>query len=362
MVAFDTAGSTPTTTGATSAIVDITAAATGAWVYLWVAVPSATSAASRTRWTPLASSLDTSASPVAYTVLRRQKQAGDTTFTISWTTSGKGVLVWASYTGLNSSTPDEGAAATSNSTTSRTAVPTPTATPAAANRWAVGFFAARTSTTANKNITWTPDAAQAERADVNNSAAASAAWTGTEIADTNGAVTQAAQSYTATHAPAAEAHDGSAILFLIPGSTTAAAGLATGTGTAQQPSAAVTAAAGPAAGTGGAQQPPAAITAAAGPAAGTGAARQPSAAVTPAAALPAGTGTAWQPAVSAAALAGAAPAAGAALNPSAATRPAGTVLYSAGRARLPWATGEAHLPWTTGQARLPWSTGAGRNT
>jgi len=221
-IAFDTTGNLPTTTGATSASIDITSAATGAWVYLWVAMPSATSAASGTGWTAVASSLDASATPVAYTVLRRLKQAGDTTFTISWTTTGKGVLVWASWTGVDGTTPDEGASVANNSTTSRTAVPTPSATPTAGNRWAVGFFSARTSTAGNKPITWTPDAATAERADVDNDLAASAAWDGTEIADTNGAVTQAAHSYTATH-NAAESHDGSAILFLIPAAAGAAA-------------------------------------------------------------------------------------------------------------------------------------------
>lgn len=208
---------TATLSGATSATVNITAATAGSWVYLWTALPGATTAASATGWTQLASSLDASATPVAYTVLRRQKQAGDTTFTVTWTGSSKGVLAWVSYTGLNQDTPDEGAAAASNSTTSRTAVPTPSATPAAGNRAAVAFFAVRTSTLANNNIAWTPDRATTERFEANNDAAPSAPWAGSAIADTlPNAVAQSARSYTATHGPAAEAHDGSAILFLIP--------------------------------------------------------------------------------------------------------------------------------------------------
>jgi len=215
-IAPDTAGSTAITAAVTSAIADITAAAPGAWVYLWADVAGATSAAAASGWTQLASSLDASGAPVAYTLLRRQKQAGDTTFTVSWTGSGKGVIGWVSYTGLKDSGPDEQATAANNSTVSRQAVPTPTAAPAGAGEWAVVFFGARTSTSANKGITWTPDAATTERLDANNSAAASAAWAGIEIADTNGAVAQQAQSYTATHQPAAESHDGSAIMFLIP--------------------------------------------------------------------------------------------------------------------------------------------------
>jgi hypothetical protein len=213
-IAFDTTGSTSMTAGATSTNVDISAAAVGAWCYCWVALGINSGAVSATGWTSL---LDADEGAAAhYALLRRQKQGGDTTFSFGWTTSTKGTLTWASWTGLDSATPDEGAALATNGVTSRTAVPTPSATPTAANRWAVGFFANRTTNVANKPITYTPDAAQTERIDVDNAAAGSAPWVGTEIADTNSAVTQAAHSYTATH-NAAESHDGSAILFLIPG-------------------------------------------------------------------------------------------------------------------------------------------------
>jgi hypothetical protein len=213
-IAFDTTGSTSMTAGATSTNVDISAAAVGAWCYCWVALGINSGAVSATGWTSL---LDADEGAAAhYALLRRQKQGGDTTFSFGWTTSTKGTLTWASWTGLDNATPDEGAALATNGVTSRTAVPTPTGTPTAANRWAVGFFANRTTNVANKPITYTPDAAQTERIDVDNAAAGSAPWVGTEIADTNSAVTQAAHSYTATH-NAAESHDGSAILFLIPG-------------------------------------------------------------------------------------------------------------------------------------------------
>jgi hypothetical protein len=213
-IAFDTTGSTSMTAGATSTNVDISAAAVGAWCYCWVALGINSGAVSATGWTSL---LDADEGAAAhYALLRRQKQGGDTTFSFGWTTSTKGTLTWASWTGLDSATPDEGAALATNGVTSRTAVPTPTATPTAADRWAVGFFANRTTNVANKPITYTPDAAQTERIDVDNNAAGSAPWVGTEIADTNSAVTQAAHSYTAAH-NVAESHDGSAILFLIPG-------------------------------------------------------------------------------------------------------------------------------------------------
>ncbi len=213
----DQAGSTAVTTGLTSATLDITAAAVGAACYAWVAVGSSNAGApsiAATGWNVVQAVADSTTAE--YAVLSRIKQAGDTTFTVTWSTAAHAELVWASWTGVNTVTPDEQSAIAANGATSRTAVPTPTATPTAADRWAVGFFAARTSTSGNKAITWTPDAAQTERVDANNSAAASAVWFGNEIADTAAAVSQAAHSYTATHAPAAESHDGSAILFLIP--------------------------------------------------------------------------------------------------------------------------------------------------
>lgn len=229
-IAFDNFGSTPVTTSVSSLSLDITAATAGAVCYAWVAVGSSNAGApsiAATGWTTVQGAADSTTAE--YAVLRRVKQSGDTTFTVTWTTAAHAEAVWASWTGVNTSTPDESSAIATNGVTSRTAVPTPTATPTAADRWAVGFFSARTSTSANKNITWTPDAAQTERVDANNSAGASSPWAGSEIADTAAAVTQAAHSYTATHAPAAESHDGSAILFLIPAAPT------TPNGTVQPP-------------------------------------------------------------------------------------------------------------------------------
>jgi hypothetical protein len=213
-IAFGTTGSTSMTAGATSATVDISAATVGDWVYCWVALGLNSGAVSATGWTSL---LDADEGTSAhYALLRRQRQAGDTTFSFGWTTSTKGTLGWASWSGLDGTTPDEGAALATNGSTSRTAVPTPSATPTTATRWAASAFANRTTSVGNKPITWTSDGAQTERLDVDNNAAGSAPWVGLEIADTNATVTQAAHTYTATHAPAAETHDGSAIWFLIP--------------------------------------------------------------------------------------------------------------------------------------------------
>jgi hypothetical protein len=218
-IAPDTTGSTSMTGGATSTTIDITAAADGAAVYLWIGIGAApTGTINITGWTNVFTQTE-DGSTARYALLRRFKQSGDTPFSVSWVNSAKGTLSWASWTGVDTTTPDELATLTTNGVTSRTAVPTSSQTPTAANRWAVGFFSARTSTAGNKPITWTPDAALTERIDVDNNAAASAPWFGHEIADSNGAVTASAHSYTATH-NASESHDASVILFLIPAATT----------------------------------------------------------------------------------------------------------------------------------------------
>jgi hypothetical protein len=217
-------GNTPVTAGATSASVDITAAPVGAVVYCWAAistdVTTQTGVPSNASWTVVQSAQTTAGtSGATYALYRRVKQSGDTAFSFSWTTSAKGIFAWASYSGVNTTTPDEQSTAVQlNDTTARTAVPGPSATPVASNRWALACFGVRTTTSANKPISWTPDAATTERADVDNNTAASAAWLGVEIADSNGPVTQASHSYTATH-NASESHDGSVLLFLIPAAT-----------------------------------------------------------------------------------------------------------------------------------------------
>ena len=225
-IAPDTTGNTPVTAGATSASVDITAAAVGAVCYCWCAISTGTTTQtgvpSNASWTTVQSAQTAAGtSGETFALYRRVKQSGDTTFSFSWTTSGKGIFAWASYTGVDTSTPDEQSTAVQlNDTTARTAVPGPSATPTAANRWALACFGVRTTNSANKPISWTPDAATTERADADNNAAGSAPWLGAEIADSNGAVTQAAHSYTATH-NASESHDGSILLFLIPAAAAA---------------------------------------------------------------------------------------------------------------------------------------------
>lgn len=211
----DATGTAVKQTGAaTSATVDITTAATGAWVYFSGCLSANQTGVTFTGWTQVLEGDESTFSH--YLVYRRLKQAGDTTFTISWPTSARLVGNWESYTGLDGTTPDELAAFTAHTT--GTTFPTSSLTPNGTGRWALAFSYARDSTLATDlpdGTTWTPDAALTERTDAANAAAGTAVWMSIETADSNGTVTQAAHSYTATAAHT-ETHGGAVLLFLNP--------------------------------------------------------------------------------------------------------------------------------------------------
>lgn len=223
-IAFDTTGSTKLTAGALSATVDITAAATGAQVYCLVAIGANETSLTFTGWTQLLAADESTATH--YGLFRRQKIAGDTTFTVSWTaTSQKATIGWASYTGLDPNTPDELAAVTLHTT--GTSFASPSLTPSTAAEWALFCCYARDTTAATDlpdGSAWTPDAALTERLDAANQAASTSTWQSLEFADSNAAVTQAAHSYTAT-AATAESHGAAFLLFLFPAAAAAGGGL-----------------------------------------------------------------------------------------------------------------------------------------
>lgn len=138
----------------------------------------------------------------------RVKQAGDTTFTFSWGVASKYQLIPFSYPGVDTTTPVD-VCAYAAATASGTAV-SASITPAAANRWAVGMFGKRGTTAA---MAFTPDAALTERADVSTTASR---YMALELADSNGPVTQAAHSYTATVTGSTASHGGVLLMALIP--------------------------------------------------------------------------------------------------------------------------------------------------
>lgn len=138
------------------------------------------------------------------------KNSGDGNVTITgggWTFATRPQFVPISWPGVDTTTPTEqftwGAAHTTG-----TSYVSGTATPTAADRWAVGFFTARGTTAL---VTWTPPAGMTERVDVINATGYFVALT---VDDSNGPVTQASHSYTATGQSAS--HGLGALFYLIP--------------------------------------------------------------------------------------------------------------------------------------------------
>ncbi len=179
-IAADSSGSTLIATSVTTANADITAAAAGAWCYALLALGvSQAGAVTWTGWTQVLEGDEGTATH--YALYRRQKIAGDTTFAVTWGTATRGDIGWASFAGADGTTPDELAAVTLHT-------------------------------------------AFTERVDVNDGANP---WVPLEVADSNGTVTAAAHSYTATMtttgASALESHGGAILLFIVPAAAAAGA-------------------------------------------------------------------------------------------------------------------------------------------
>lgn len=213
-VAFDSSGSAAGNS-VTTLTADITSAAVGAACFMWIYNGSNETSITNTGWTQIASADESTASH--YSLWWRTKQSGDTTFAPSWPTSIGSSLVWASYTGC-AATPYE-AEADAAFSTAFTTYATPTSTPTSTGRWALCFWAAR-STTASFNFS-AIDAALTQRVQTINTVSR---WAATLTGDSNGTVSATSQSYTAT-VSASQSHGADAILFLVPGATGPAADL-----------------------------------------------------------------------------------------------------------------------------------------
>lgn len=205
-IAFDHFGSV-TGNSVTTLTVDITTAAVGAVVICWIYNASPETSVTFTGWTQLASADESTASH--YSLWWRAKQSGDTTFAPSWPTAQGSSAVWASYTGVNTTAPVEGEADQAISVAGTTQA-TVSSAPTAANRWAVACYGAR-STTATFTYS-SADAAQTLRVQTINTANR---WACAMLSDSNGTVTAAAHTYTATLS-ASQSHGADAVLYLIP--------------------------------------------------------------------------------------------------------------------------------------------------
>ncbi|MGZ4519165.1 MAG: hypothetical protein ACXVGA_00945 [Mycobacteriaceae bacterium] len=216
-IAYDSSGTA--TAGGTTVTFDISSASVGSVVYAWAGFATAqTSITAPTGWTQL---LQGSVGISGYALIYKVKASGDTTFTLTGSNSAKITVGWVSYLGLDTVNGPHETVTSSNFlalSSSTTSYPSPSLTPATADRWALYGAYTKSNTSANKNISYTPDGALTERLDANNTVAfPNGNWVGVELADSNAAVTAAAHSYTATEA-FAENLGGAFLIYLKPSS------------------------------------------------------------------------------------------------------------------------------------------------
>jgi hypothetical protein len=216
-------------TAGTSVTLDFTGATVGEWCYAAVALADsqASTPTAPSGWTVVVQGSEgtTGAASSRLVLYRRKKQAGDTTQAFAWATSCKYESLPWSWPGLDPTTPDEGAAYASHTSTANFV--TGSVTPTSTDRW-IGMVAGARGTTSLE--TFTPDAAMTERSDSNHGGANP--FVAVELADTNTAVTQAGHTYTAV-CSVADGHGGTIALALIPATAATVTGSAslTATGT-----------------------------------------------------------------------------------------------------------------------------------
>ena len=203
-----------TGTNGTSVTVDVSGATNGevAWIIGTLGDAEIGAITAPAGWTSFGQQSEgTSGGSSSRTVIFwKVKGSGDTNVTVSdatnWTVTTKRQFVPISWPGVDPTTPAESIAWATHTT--GTSYATGSGTPTAANRWAMAVFSSRGSTA---SVAWTPDAALTSRASVINTGNP---YVGLLVADSNGAVTQAAHSYTSTGQTAS--HGLGAVLFLIP--------------------------------------------------------------------------------------------------------------------------------------------------
>lgn len=200
-IAYNTSSNVTWLSNATTKNVDISAMATGSVCYCLIQLTatqaSPTTAITFTGWTRISEN-DFGVSR-HYGWFYRVKVGGDTTFAASWPTTTLGTILVGSYTGVDTSSPHEGAIYLEHTANNANFV-SGSVTPTQADRWITMFaFKPQGGTTS----TFTPDAAMTERADVANGGGSGANVT-TQLADTNGAVTAAAHTYTSVSSNATQ--------------------------------------------------------------------------------------------------------------------------------------------------------------
>jgi hypothetical protein len=212
-------GSANNTAAATSLTIDITGATVGEWVFAWCQSRSAVTAQAISGWTQVgtAQAMGGGTGNGLQTLFRRKKVAGDTTFSLTWTTSAQHEALLVQYTGVHQTTPVEGYLTQAITSATSNQMPSPSSTPSFADRWAVTSHTAGSSDSTHKTVTWTAPSGMTEAGHVNNPNT-TIIWNGLGVFDTGAVVTAAAHSYTATaiNGGTAMTNGSSSILFLIP--------------------------------------------------------------------------------------------------------------------------------------------------
>jgi hypothetical protein len=213
-------GSANNTAAATSLTIDITGATVGEFVLAWCQTRSSVTNQAITGWTKIgvAVALGNSTANGVQTLFIRKKVAGDTTFSLTWTTSGQHEVILGQWTGVNQVLTQEQYTTATITGATGNVFTSPTATPSFADRWAVVSLTAGNGDSAHKTITWTPPTGMTEVGHITNPNTATL-WNGLGVFDSGGAVTAAAHSYagTASNSGGLSMTNGSSsIIYLIP--------------------------------------------------------------------------------------------------------------------------------------------------
>lgn len=215
-------GTTALTSGASTTLVfDITGAATGDWVYVFLVGKTNETSITLTGWTQVGTIY--SQSLIQFNaVYRRQKQIGDTTFTVTLGTSTTFIAQPISWPGLDPTTPDEGLNGQLDSSANNVFT-TPSSTPGFTNRWAVGFFSGENGNSSFRTVTWTPSGL-VDRVQATNTTAIISAYPSLEIADSDGPISMTSQQLSSTTSGTnglAVNNGFGGMIFLIPAPNTA---------------------------------------------------------------------------------------------------------------------------------------------
>lgn len=177
--------STNITTGATSGTIPIPSGTqAGDLMIAFVTLDQDVSAMSTpTGWTAFSWSPITIAAVMETYCWYKVAASGESSASITWTTSAKGAITTTTYYNVDATTPIHNSNK-ATSTSAAASATTPSITPTIAGTVAVGLFVQRTTTSGNKSITWTADAVLPNKqVDGNNGAAASSPWLGYAVGD-----------------------------------------------------------------------------------------------------------------------------------------------------------------------------------